>query len=135
MKRIILTVVLLSLAGIALSAPVTYKSVYNEPKKTAAQPYYAVPDDRYPNQVPIYSYPPRHPLPSQRPQVAVVTPNVQVYIAPQSQYHYQSSEEVYLPYGGTYKKTTEYLPQYPLYTAPPPPRNAVIIHQGRYDAD
>ncbi|SNX44965.1 hypothetical protein SAMN05421731_104332 [Acinetobacter puyangensis] len=82
---------------------------------------------------PIYSYPPRQPLPSQRPQVAVVTPNVQVYIAAQPQYHYQSSEEVYLPYGGTYKKTTEYLPQYPIHTAPPP-RDAIIIHQGYYDA-
>lgn len=131
MKRIILTIGLLSLSSIVLSTPVTYKSVYKESKKM--QQSYAPSYDRYPHQAPPYSYPPRHPLPSQRPQVSVVTPNVQVYVVPQLQYHYQSSEEVYLPYGGTYKKTTEYLPQYSIHTAPP--RNTVIIHQGHYVAD
>ncbi len=62
------------------------------------------------------------------------TPNVRIYMPlPQSQYREQRTEEVYLPYGGTYRKTTEYISQNPRY-AKVTPRHR-IVNEGRYDSE
>ncbi|KAA8731172.1 hypothetical protein F4V57_13905 [Acinetobacter qingfengensis] len=67
-------------------------------------------------------------------QVIVVSPNVGVIYQPPSQVHYQKTEEITLPYGGTYRRSIEYLPQQPsgieLRPQPLPPR--IIIQQGKY---
>ena len=72
-------------------------------------PYY--PHSRYPNVV------------SNRPQVSIVTPHVGIYIDPEPSYRYQKTEEVYLPYGGTYRSVTEYVPQT---TSPYAPKRKVL---------
>lgn len=68
--------------------------------------------------------------PVRRPQFSVNTPHVDVQIYPQTQQHYQRTEEVYLPYGGTYRSVTEYAPVYPT----PYGQNRVVI-QGHYYSD
>lgn len=42
--------------------------------------------------------------------------------------HYQQIEQVHLPYGGTYTKKTEIIPQTPVYIQP----QAIVIQQGHY---
>lgn len=81
-------------------------------------PYY--PNHRYPTHV------------GQRPQIAVVTPHVGIYVTPEPSHHYQKTEEVYLPYGGTYRSVTEYIPQYS--NDPYAPKRR-IVSSGYYDGD
>ena len=85
--------------------------------------------------VPTYPRPHGRPYPPygvQRPQVAIVTPHVGIYVDPQPAVSYQKTEEVYLPYGGTYKSVTEYIPQSSVYPAQPQRR---VIRSGYYDAE
>lgn len=112
----------------------------NNPYNRYPQPYPHDYPQPYPNNYP-YGYPDNYGnrYPNNRAQVYIGTPNVQVYLQPQTQYHYQSSEEVYLPYGGTYRKTTEYLPQtqyaYPVNRYPQYPntrRYGKVIQQGNF---
>ena len=84
-----------------------------------AQPAY--PRNRY-----AYAHP-YPPVIVNRPQIAIVTPHVGIYVEPEPTYHYQKTEEVYLPYGGTYRSVTEYTPQ-PTY-----PAKRRVIQSGRYD--
>lgn len=130
MRKIIIGILFYCLSTVGYAASVTYKSVYNEPKKTV--PEYSYPQYSHNsshNHRPQYPYSTHH-YP-QRPQVSVVTPNVQIYVAPQTQYHYQKTEEVYLPQGGTYRKTTDYIPQYPRYT-PIQPHSGKVLQQGHF---
>lgn len=137
MKRIILSMLLVALSSGSYAVPTTYKSVYRDSSAKK------IPNDRRANDLyhhyPQHSYPPQHYPPQkysqypQRPQIAVVTPNVGIYVTPQPQYHYQKTEEVYLPYGGTYRKTTDYIPQYSHYGAiPTQPSSRTVIQQGHY---
>lgn len=64
-----------------------------------------------------------------QPQVAIVMPHVGIYVEPQQQYHYQHTEEVYLPEGGTYRSTVEYVPQYAPYPVYPQRR---VLGQGQF---
>lgn len=68
--------------------------------------------------------------PARRSQFSVNTPHVDVHIYPQTQQYYQQTEEVYLPYGGTYRSVTEHAPMYQA----PYGQNRVVIH-GNYYAD
>lgn len=88
-------------------------------------PRYAYRDPRY-----ISVYP--HQIPQYPHAVVVNTPHVEVYLQPEIQHTYQHTEEIYLPHGGTYRSTTEYVPQY----APPryPAQRRVLI-QGQYYLD
>lgn len=127
MKRTILSILVLAMSGGSYAAPTTYKSVYRDANSTKK------PNDHYNHYPPHHdSYPPQHyPQYPQRPQISVVTPHAGIYVSPQPQYHYQKTEEVYLPYGGTYRKTTDYIPQYPRYT-PVRPSNRTVLKQGHY---
>lgn len=49
--------------------------------------------------------------------------------------HYQQIEQIHLPYGGTYTKKTEVIPQNPVYVQPHivlPAAQRVVISQGSY---
>ena len=85
-----------------------------KPPVPPAYPYY----DQRP-----YGYPSR-PVVITRPQISINTPHVGIYVDPTPQYQYQRIEEVYLPQGGTYRSTTQYIPQYaqPVY----PPQRRVV---------
>ena len=76
-------------------------------------------------------------------QVYIGTPHVQIHVQPETQTHYQSTEEVYLPYGGTYRKTTESIAKYPAYSQYGYPYSNTqnkrtygkVIQQGKYQSD
>ena len=88
-------------------------------------PRYAYRDPRYisvyPHQIPQY-YPPA---------VVVSTPHVEVYLQPETQHSYQKTEEIYLPQGGTYRSTTEYISDNTPYSYPAQRR---ILKQGQFDS-
>lgn len=109
-------------------------------------PYNRYPNypDYYPNHFPN-GYP--HDFPNGHgnhgTQVYIGTPHVQIHVQPETQTHYQSTEEVYLPYGGTYRKTTESIAQYPAYSQYGYPYSNTqnkrtygkVIQQGKYQSD
>ena len=76
-------------------------------------------------------------------QVYIGTPHVQIQVQPETQTHYHSTEEVYLPYGGTYRKTTESTAQYPAHSQYGYPYSNTqnkrtygkVIQQGKYQSD
>ncbi len=109
------------------------------------------PYNRYPNYDPNHSphYPNGYPhdFPNGHgnhgTQVYIGTPHVQIVVQPETQTHYQSTEEVYLPYGGTYRKTTESIAKYPAYSQYGYPYSNTqnkrtygkVIQQGKYQND
>ena len=109
-------------------------------------PYNRYPNypDYYPNHFPN-GYP--HDFPNGHgnhgTQVYIGTPHVQIHVQPETQTHYQSTEEVYLPYGGTYRKTTESIAKYPAYSQYGYPYSNTqnkrtygkVIQQGKYQSD
>ena len=116
---------------------------YAQPRNN---PYtrYPIYPDYYPNHFPN-GYP--HDFPNGHvnhgAQVYIGTPHVQIVVQPETQTHYQSTEEVYLPYGGTYRKTTESIAQYPAYSQYGYPYSNTqnkrtygkVIQQGKYQND
>lgn len=133
MKKYIYVFCLIGLSLPVLAAPTIYRGVerrsvphinhHPDPvfNHQASQP---VSRPRYP----AYSYPPHTDVYIHRPQIAVVTPHVGIYVDPEPQYHYQKTEEIYLPQGGTYRSTTEYVPQYPVSNDP----KRRIINRGKF---
>ena len=130
---------------------------YAQPRNNPYNRYPNYPD-YYPNHYPHYpnGYP--HYFPNDHAnhgtQVYIGTPHVQIHVQPETQTHYQSTEEVYLPYGGTYRKTTESTGQYPVYPQYTYPHNHTpnygypygnpdknkrtygkVIQQGKYQSD
>ena len=115
---------------------------YAQPRNN---PYNRYPN--YPNHYPHYpnGYP--HDFPNGHgnhgTQVYIGTPHVQIVVQPETQTHYQSTEEVYLPYGGTYRKTTESIAKYPAYSQYGYPYSNTqnkrtygkVIQQGKYQND
>ena len=105
---------------------------------------YPIYPDYYPNHFPN-GYP--HDFPNGHgnhgTQVYIGTPHVQIVVQPETQTHYQSTEEVYLPYGGTYRKTTESIAKYPAYSQYGYPYSNTqnkrtygkVIQQGKYQND
>lgn len=116
---------------------------YAEPRNNPYNRYPNYPD-YYPNHFPN-GYP--HDFPNGHgnhgTQVYIGTPHVQIHVQPETQTHYQSTEEVYLPYGGTYRKTTESIAQYPAYSQYGYPYSNTqnkrtygkVIQQGKYQSD
>lgn len=104
------------------------------------------PYNRYPNYSNHYPHYPSH-YPhghaNHGTQVYIGTPHVQIQVQPETQTHYHSTEEVYLPYGGTYRKTTESTAQYPAYSQYGYPYSNTqnkrtygkVIQQGEYQSD
>lgn len=121
MKKIIFALLVWSTSTLSIAVPVTYQSVYKAPNAV-----------KYDNH---HHHSTSHRFPSySQPHVSIQTPNVRIYMPlPQSQYREQRTEEVYLPYGGTYRKTTEYISQNPRY-AKVTPRHR-IVNEGRYDSE
>lgn len=116
---------------------------YAEPRNNPYNRYPNYPD-YYPNHFPN-GYP--HDFPNGHgnhgAQVYIGTPHVQIVVQPETQTHYQSTEEVYLPYGGTYRKTTESIAKYPAYSQYGYPYSNTqnkrtygkVIQQGKYQND
>lgn len=116
---------------------------YAQPRNNPYNRYPIYPD-YYPNHFPN-GYP--HDFPNGHgnhgTQVYIGTPHVQIHVQPETQTHYQSTEEVYLPYGGTYRKTTESIAQYPAYSQYGYPYSNTqnkrtygkVIQQGKYQSD
>lgn len=116
---------------------------YAEPRNNPYNRYPNYPD-YYPNHFPN-GYP--HDFPNGHVnhgvQVYIGTPHVQIVVQPETQTHYQSTEEVYLPYGGTYRKTTESIAKYPAYSQYGYPYSNTqnkrtygkVIQQGKYQND
>ncbi len=113
---------------------------YAQPRNNPYNRYPIYPD-YYPNHLPN-GYP--HDFPNGHgnhgTQVYIGTPHVQIHVQPETQTHYQSTEEVYLPYGGTYRKTTESIAKYPAYSQYGYPYSNTqnkrtygkVIQQGKY---
>lgn len=116
---------------------------YAQPRNNPYNRYPIYPD-YYPNHFPN-GYP--HDFPNGHgnhgTQVYIGTPHVQIVVQPETQTHYQSTEEVYLPYGGTYRKTTESIAKYPGYSQYGYPYSNTqnkrtygkVIQQGKYQND
>lgn len=116
---------------------------YAQPRNNPYNRYPNYPD-YYPNHFPN-GYP--HDFPNGHgnhgTQVYIGTPHVQIHVQPETQTHYQSTEEVYLPYGGTYRKTTESIAKYPAYSQYGYPYSNTqnkrtygkVIQQGKYQSD
>ena len=108
---------------------------------------YAQPRNNPYNRYPNYSNGYPHDFPNGHgnhgTQVYIGTPHVQIVVQPETQTHYQSTEEVYLPYGGTYRKTTESIAKYPAYSQYGYPYSNTqnkrtygkVIQQGKYQND
>ncbi len=137
MRNIITLVGVLSVVTSLYAAPTTiYRSVnknddrnkyYSDRYEYSNSDRYGHSQQHYPNHhYPHYPYP----VYNNRPHISVVTPHVQVYVEPETTYRVEKNEEVYLPYGGTYSKKTEYISQYPQNYIPYSPRT--VIGQGRF---
>ena len=119
MKRIISSMlIMLFLPMYVFAAPQTiYRGVeqrgYQPPVNHHPNPVFnhQAPQQPSYNRYPQSNYPTSYRYPVQRPKIAVVTPHVGIYVNPEPSYHYQKTEEVYLPQGGTYRSVTEYIPQ------------------------
>ncbi len=124
MRTIILILPVLMMANSLYAVPTTYGSVYKDKDTYRLQSRYSNPHGAYHPRYPAHHYP-NH----RQNHIAVQTPRVSVYYAPPVQQRYEQTEEVYLPYGGTYRKTTQYQTVQPHARYP---SAGVVLRSGQY---
>lgn len=109
MKHYGYVLALLFISEISQAAPTTiYRGVQRAPMPQVNHHPNPVFRHQAPVQSEQYGYPPPRRV-IYPPQVAIITPHVDIYADLPVQQHYERTEEVYLPQGGTYRSTTQYL--------------------------